>query len=359
MTPEPGIYRAMTREVYDAIDAINWSSLKRIGESPELYRAKLDKPDPQDDKYIVGTMCGEFIEFPEQARAKYIKTPPSYPKLRKVGPCTITEDGEKALVASGRGDKREEWEVHMSMPGEGDWVKMEVTGPDGIEKLVESVATPWNGNATFCRRWVKDVTEQGRHVVSRSDLHDAKEMARRVRELPSAMKILDGGDCEVVVVWQDAHTGLWCKGMTDILKWPIFGEIKSMRQSIAYPIFATTAKRMGYFGQIAFYMDGLLAVLGRPADETIAPIARFLTVSNVYPYSAAYLDVFDMEGSPSQAFLLYGRALYLGYLREVKDCMENDHWPGPNREGPGDEPGGEFLVPEWLRLELPEWMMVG
>ena len=262
------------------------------------------------------------------------------------------------MIEQGRGAAKKTWVVGLSVTEDGKRARMHAEGPDGVDECAEAVLAPWNANATFCRQWSEAMTAAGKHVVSRSGLHDAKEMARRIRELPSGMKVLDGGQCEVVVVWQNAHTGLWCKGMVDVLKWPIFGEIKSTRRSVAWQSFASVAKALGYFGQIAFYMDGLLATLGRPKDEDVAPIARMLVVSNEYPYSAAYLDVIDMEGCESQAYLLYGRALYLGYLIEVKECMALNHWPGPNREGPGQEPGGEFLVPDWLKLDLPEWMMV-
>lgn len=355
--PSAGIYYGMPRAEYEAIDAINWSSLKRMGESPEMYRAKADLPDEEDDRYIVGTMCGEFVEFPEASALKYITTPAAYPKLRKLAPCTVTENGESATVEQGRGSAKDTWEVALSVSDDGV-AMMSCPSPAGLAELVEPMLQPWNGNATFCRQWAESMTAAGKHIISRSDLHDATEMARRIRELPSAAKVLDGGQCEAVVVWQDAHTGLWCKGAVDVLKWPIFGEIKTTRRSVAIPSFAGVCKSLGYFGQIAFYMDGLIANLGRPENPDVAPIARVLAVSNEYPYSAAYLDVIDMPGCESNAYLLYGRALYLGYLIEVKQCMEQNHWPGPNREGPGQEPGGEFLVPEWLKLDLPDWMMV-
>ena len=289
-----GVHFGVSFEDYRAIKATNWSLLKLIGESMERFRYEVQHPKPPNDDYIRETMFHAFSQDP--ACTTYAEYPETYPAIVKK----------------------------------------------------EEVQKPWNMNANFCRAFVADLAAQGVKIVPHDKMWDARRMSERIRSLPSAMMLIEGGEFEVTLVWQDEATGLWCKGRLDVLKNGGIGELKGTRQNINNDSWAKVCRGMGYFGQVAMYVDGALAA-GIPKLDV--PLFRFMVCMNTPPYSAACWDIYDVEDSESRAFLEFGRAKVSGYLAAVKQALDDEWWPGPTWQAPNQDPVDELTVPEWMRLE--------
>ena len=85
----------------------------------------------------------------------------------------------------------------------------------------------------------------------------------------------------------------------------------------------------GYHVQSAYYKDAVAHFVGEPP--------RFLNicVEKTPPYHAV---IYELEPS----FVMVGRAEYVRALAKVKECQDNDVWPG--------------LSLDPVKMECPEWM---
>ncbi len=89
---------------------------------------------------------------------------------------------------------------------------------------------------------------------------------------------------------------------------------KSPNRGLA-EVFDSESDRLGYHGQIAFYVDGLAAL--RPGVEIVPLIIAVETVS---PFDCC---VFDMR-----PMLPAGRALYRKLMKRMQSGLSTSRWPG-------------------------------
>lgn len=150
-----------------------------------------------------------------------------------------------------------------------------------------------------------------------------------VRRHPLAAPYLERGSAEQTVQWTDPETGLPCKMRVDFLSAskPALLDLKTTR-TIEYAPFASTACRLGYHCQMAFYRRGIKACTG--SDLPVVIVA----VETEAPHDVAVFE--------------YGEdALYAGdheiasLLTRLAYHRETDTWPG--------------MYAEEQVLELPAW----
>lgn len=152
-------------------------------------------------------------------------------------------------------------------------------------------------------------------------------MRNAVRAHPVASGLLARGDAEVALLWTDEETGLACKARIDWLGDDCLVDLKTT--SDVEPIrFGITAGRMGYHGQLAFYLRGLKA-------KGLELPAKIVAVESAAPHDVA---VFAL----SEDDLWLGDCEVSRLLKLVAECKERNEWPG---SCPGETP---LILPAWM-----------
>lgn len=172
----------------------------------------------------------------------------------------------------------------------------------------------------------------GKKLVKLAEFEQAIRMRDAVRASKEAMKYLRKGTAESILVWDDAETGIRCKGRTDwISDEHAVVDIKGTANASLWTFSAECHKRQ-YHTQGAFYGDGY---------ERLFPMFTATSVIIAVEYTEPHdVVVYRLP----QEVIDVGRDAYRGYLRLLKDCRDSGYWPG--RAG-----GSEML------LKLPAYAM--
>lgn len=191
---EPGIYKVPV-DVYREIDAINFSSLKYMGESPMSYDWHKKHPISETPAMAFGTAFHASVLEPEAFAAEYVVKPEGL---------------------DGRTKEGKDWKADVEARG------LIVLDADKAEQLAEMA------------------------LNFRNHPHIAPFLT-------------EPGTPEVTLTWTDEGTGIFCKGRLDRLldDGRIFG-VKTTGKFQARQ-FASHAWELGYHAQWAFYYDGAIA----------------------------------------------------------------------------------------------------
>lgn len=168
-------------------------------------------------------------------------------------------------------------------------------------------------------RWSAFVAENaGRTVLLREEWDAIAAMQRVLADHPLAAALMASpGPNEVVALWDDAKSGLRCKGRMDAIRsylgWTWVIDLKSTEDASprGWP---RQAANWGYAEPAAYYLDGL---------NTLAPAERrFLWVAQekVPPYALAIHE-------PDAATLEEGRRRYRRHLAAYAKAMSTNDWP--------------------------------
>lgn len=141
---------------------------------------------------------------------------------------------------------------------------------------------------------------------------------------------LRNGQSEVAVVWDDAMTGLRCKGLLDAWFDGLIVDLKftsdaSLHGSISH------VRRYGYDVQAAYYIDGAAQAFGMEPDDVSFIL---MTIEAEAP--------FGIRSWPMDEWVMRGRNGYRKALTIYADCKTRNHWPG--------YPDGleELPMPKWI-----------
>lgn len=204
---------------------------------------------------------------------------------------------------------------------------------------------PKNRGEGSKKRWEQaqaDAAANGQTILDGKEHEAAIGASAAMLRHPVASRYLQGGEREHLVLWTDPETGLRCKARLDLASDHLV-DIKSARE-IRPRLFAATAARLSYFGQLAFYLDGATA-----AGLSLSPTPILIAVESSPPFDVIVYRV----PAPS---VEYGRAEYRRLLARLKECRELDSWPGLAPTEPLD-----LIVPDWafagsapLELVMPD-----
>lgn len=145
---------------------------------------------------------------------------------------------------------------------------------------------------------------------------------------PVASEYVAGGVREHTLTWTDAETGMLCKARIDQADTHLV-DIKSARE-IGHRMFAATVARLGYFCQAAFYLDG-----ARANGFDLDPSPILIAVESSAPFDVA---CYRLGG----AVIEQGRYEYRKLLERLRECEEEDRWPGIAPDSVID-----LVLPEW------------
>lgn len=168
----------------------------------------------------------------------------------------------------------------------------------------------------------------GKQQVSLSWMTDLAHMLKALDNHPRTSRLFERGTPEVTLVWEDADTGLLCKGRIDWLpeKFPCLVDLKSTIDNLDWCL-----DKWDYHIQGAFYLDGWSTLVTKqhiklpPAIKSYhrpRPSFEFVVAEKKPPYSVRCAP------ADSKA-LVWGRNEYKFLLRKIAACRAAEHWPGP------------------------------
>lgn len=251
---------------YREIEAVNFSSLKYMGESPMSYDWHKKHPISETSAMAFGTAFHASVLEPEAFAAEYVVAP----------------------------------------------------------------VNPYDGRSKEGKAFKKDVIEpfneraeaEGLKILTAADLAELQEMALNFRSHPHIAPFLtEPGTPEVTLTWTDEETGIACKGRLDRLlaDGRIFG-VKTTGKFQARQ-FASHAWELGYHAQWAFYYDGAIA------NGLVVPEIVEGVISTNGPYDCALYAV-DSETLKRGRDAYRGWLRQLAVELENKKAVEGYRWPG-------------------------------
>jgi len=167
---KPGIYYHLPRAEYDAIPAVNKSSLWKFWANPRAYvlgQGKFKDSDPMKwGRLFESVLFGEDLkEFTVLTKAK-----------------------REALLAQAQ------------------------------ERQGKKASAKFSKNLTEYRAWKAEQEKAGQTIISEWTLSQAMAAAGELREEPSCGALLNVPyKTQVAIIWNDPATGLLCKGLIDMV----------------------------------------------------------------------------------------------------------------------------------------------
>lgn len=185
------------------------------------------------------------------------------------------------------------------------------------------------------KEWEKfeqEAIDAGKTCLSRTEYAEASEIAKSVRAHSAATRYLTLGEPEVGLVWNlsGGEFSFDCKGMLDYVG-DVIVDLKSTRDGSPQG-FAASCHRYGYYGQAAWYSDGLFRARGKRLPF------YFVAVESEPPYLVSVYRV-------PEAIIEYGRAQYLSLLGKLDYFTKRNFWGG-------------YSEADEMDLELPHWEQV-
>lgn len=256
-------------DVYNAIEAVNYSTAKYSLKSPLAYRHVVDNGTKTTGPMTLGSACHVGVLEPERFERDVV----------------IWNEPTK------KGDK----------------------------------VAPRNGGA-----WEHFKRLNAGKIILLQDEHDGVcSMRDAVRSDPVAAPFLERGEAEVAMVWTDPETGLLCKGRVDWITSGLFDGDRFVSDPNGEPVivglktaaeagarmFAKQAARLYYHLQWAMYQEGYRVLTGR------TPHMVEIAVESEPPHdTVAYEIGLDVTGP--------GLVLYHEALETIARCRKQGSWPG-------------------------------
>lgn len=262
----PGFYPGLSYEEYAAIDAVRHSQLKEMAKSPLHYQHGLKHPRKDTDALRWGRIVHTATLEPHLLTDRYM--------AREYGMGDIVE---------------------------------------------------WTGGDRRGKAWKAfKAQHEGRTIVKSSELAELvalKEQAALVASIvhtdPVSGPLLARGHQEGVLVWRDKRTGLPCKCRFDSGHFITFDKHLADLKTDARGLdrFDSTAARLLYHEQLAFYADGVSAVFN------VQPPVHIIAVESEAPHDVVVYDLDDLT-------LDLGRTRYEELMDKLAACLKAGVWPG-------------------------------
>jgi len=262
--PLPGLHLNVPFEDYQSWDAVNFSTLKNIRGTASKCKYAMDNPKEMTD----AMKNGQTLHV--------------------------------ATLEPGRFDGM----FHICPPANG-------TTKEGKEILAYNTQLASDAKKIMIRqRFAADESKL-------EALEAYKGMAASIHRSKAARMFLKAqGQNEVSMLWNDAETGLMCKGRIDRLCESLnyVVEIKSTRDADDWS-FGKDVASMGYHAQAACYLNGLRNITGKSFYHVI------IAVESVAPFD---LKVHMLDDAAIQIGLLK----YREWLTRFAECKKTNQWPG-------------------------------
>jgi exodeoxyribonuclease VIII len=248
---------------YLSWDALNFSSLKKIAQTPRKFRLAMDHPEDKiTPSKLFGTACHAMLLEPQRFKENVI-APPVHPSGKYEG---------KAF-----GKTSDAYQVFLA-------------------------------------------NNPGKFVLDSEDLEKLACIQAEVDAHPHAAALLQAeGPREVVMVWADPTTGLRCKGRADLIV-PKFGivDVKTTEDA-SVSAFSRSLVDYSYPAQCAFYCRGLRELRNAKVIDTKDHFV-FIAIESEPDHG---ITIYTLGHDTLRA----GEAQVSEYLRRVKACLDSGEWP--------------------------------
>ncbi|MEK9724419.1 MAG: PD-(D/E)XK nuclease-like domain-containing protein [Rhodospirillaceae bacterium] len=184
-------------------DAVNWSTLKYMRQSPKHYRHALTVERTTTDAMMLGLVAHCAVYEPQELAARYVRMP----------------------------------NFHGGMKDE------------------TAIAKGYAGGKEAKAAWVAE--NEGAMLVPDDIYERAIACAEAVLSDSVSSSMVQGGASEQLITWTDERTGIECRGRFDHVNGRL-SDLKTTRAS-GIRAFTRDAAEYGYHAQLAFYTDGLRA----------------------------------------------------------------------------------------------------
>lgn len=251
---------------YFKLPGCNNSSLNDFLECPQLYKWKQDNPkEEKQDYFDLGTMYHKVILEPETIQ-------------RDIMFFDMEKRPEPGMTMGAKANKVWKFELEVA------------------------------------------ATNKGKQLINVEHYNQAKAMAEATLEHKAARELIqnDANEYEKVTEWE--HDGMKCKSKVDITNPFFLVDLKSAAPGQAEP---KAWQRKGfstyrYHRQAGMYSDGAADGAFEVQGQTEF---FFIVCSTEPPYLVAIHQV-------SSELLLEGILEYRRIVSEIKQCQENNFWPG-------------------------------
>lgn len=184
-------------------------------------------------------------------------------------------------------------------------------------------------------RWCKEQqfnfesANEDREIVTEGWWNEALLTVESIRADDGARAIFETpGPAELTIVWDDDETGIRCKARIDKVAGQRIVDLKSTSKLAT---FSKSIAGYEYHRQLAHYQSGYAVHHG---GELLEP--WIVAAETVPPYC--------VQSAPlHEEALLYGERRRRQLLRLLRDCIDEDHWPGPPSPT-------AWRIPEWAML---------
>lgn len=297
---------------------------------PGFYRISLERHHNQPcDGFSVtsGTLRKVSLGSPADVWAFHPKNPDRF--IEEPSRALVTGAAMAALIEGGEDELRR---LYLKMP------EKRPNRPTKEQIKRYDAGNPTPAGRRSVEFWAK-VENDPREPVYPEEWATLIAMAEALKKDPAASAAL-GGIPEITMAWRDEHTGIWCLSRPDQIQFSgMAADYKKMAtQGRAFTAHLVDSRitQHRYFQQMAFAAEALES-LGAGWPETVGVVCQCAEP----PYHVI-LRAFDDDA------LLRGRAANHRALSIIKDCIDNEHWPGPG------EHVGTYRMPEWLEKKIDE-----
>lgn len=284
---KPGVYYGIPFEVYQSWSAINNGLLRHAARSLRHFQEQRTNPQwKQTPSQRRGVICHTAMLEPMIFRRNYAVMPDFADQVRR---------------------------------------------PDGTPYANPKATTEYK---KLVERWERD--NAGKQRIDADEWEMAMTLQSAINEqlTPEDRELL-AGPSEVSIVWDDSDTGLRCKARIDKLcrARETIVDLKTTQDAMRFG--SRDILHWGYDRQMAFYRDGMRAVM--PCDWK----AYLLAVEPERPYG--------MVGAPlAEAWLARGQRQYRQLLADIARAERSGEWPGY-------EQPEEWRMPDWVLRAETSW----
>ncbi|WP_051960466.1 PD-(D/E)XK nuclease-like domain-containing protein [Devosia riboflavina] len=259
--------------------------------------------------------CTEGPSLSSTGIRRLLRSPAEFWKHSELNP-NRAEEPEKEAYVLGRA-------AHHLALGEADFGKHFVARPEtlGGEK--------WHGNRTVCKDWLKARAEEGRAVLSPTQVEQIRGMAGVLDwqkgmtncGLANTPLVAQGGalsgEIERSLIWE--YDGVWLKARPDAIPGDSndFADLKTTSSGVEDRDLSWTVMDRGYFVQAALVGMGSAAVLGRHMEGF-----HLVFVDTGNTHAVSIRTLLDED-------IIRGERAVFTAIQIFKHCMKSGYWPGP------------------------------
>lgn len=313
---------------YQAVNAVNISTLFHILESPKAYAHALASPRSDSPALAQGRALHCLVLEPAEFERRYVVSPyadlrsdaakawPEYFRLAVFHPTQLARSLAVSPYADFRTKEAQAWKAERIASGS------EIVKAADLAMITDAAS-----------RYTAASLDPDFEVLSLSQVARLRLAAEEVLQHSQVQRLLSGGAAEETWTWTDPETGIECKARTDYVGSMGLIDLKTTR-SIQPRRFASRVASLGYLVKMAWYQWGLELATG------CTPPPVYLIAVQLDPYvDVACYQLSDLD-------LMRARETVRGMLRTLAACRKSGRWPGlmEDRIAALDLP--EYAVPE-------------